>query len=114
MKWIVLLALAALSFCGCGRYEGNVLYENGKCVIIRVNDSMLVLAPGISSDSRVESKVVFINGEHPARGANVFKDSVMRKNRFSEDFRRADSAFVETHPGVTSNFFKEKEEGENE
>jgi hypothetical protein len=61
MKKIILL-LCVLSSC-CTHHENGakVLYENGKCVIIQVNDSTLVIVPGINSKSNMEAKVVFLS-----------------------------------------------------
>jgi hypothetical protein len=60
MKKAVLL-LCVLSSC-CGHHEGesNVLYDGQKCVIIRVNDSTLVIAPGINSAKDAQAQVVFL------------------------------------------------------
>jgi protein associated with RNAse G/E len=61
VRAVIILALVVM-FAGCRDYrESKVLYENEKCVIIQVNDSTLVIGPGINSSKGMDAKVVFIN-----------------------------------------------------
>jgi hypothetical protein len=69
MKKIILLSCVLsciLSSC-CNHHENGVkvLYRGDKCEIVRINDSTIVLAPGLNSKRDVEAKVVFLNREKP-------------------------------------------------
>jgi selenophosphate synthetase-related protein len=65
MKKIILL-LCVLSSCCIHHEDGDkILYYGDKCVVIQVNDSTLVIAPGINSGKNVEAKTVFLNREKP-------------------------------------------------
>jgi hypothetical protein len=66
MKIITLiLLLCTLSSCYYSSVDGSkILYDGDKCVVIQVNDSTIVLAPGFNSGKNVEAKVVFLSGKN--------------------------------------------------
>jgi hypothetical protein len=61
MKKIILLSCVLSSCCGHSRDGAEILYAGDKCEIIRINDSTIVLAPGLNSKKDMEAKVVFLD-----------------------------------------------------
>jgi hypothetical protein len=61
MKKVILLLCVLSSCCNQRENGAKVLYVGDKCEIIQINDSTIVLAPGLNSKRDAEPKVVFLN-----------------------------------------------------
>jgi hypothetical protein len=61
MKKVILLLCILSSCCNYHEDRAKVLYVGDKCEIIQINDSTIILAPGLNSKKDTKPKVVFLN-----------------------------------------------------